>query len=175
MRYSTYLWNLKWSYRGNISLSDYSRLLNNGITDFQSVNFSNAIEIETRFKKWPNFEFELGHRRNQLNGELLSNSFDTFNSSGLIEWDFSKHILFNADYDFSYFNNNESGNSNTFNTVNASLEYWKQSTAWKYRLEFINLLDNSTRITSSINQFQAVDNTVFVQPRVILLSISYNL
>jgi hypothetical protein len=175
VNYSTYFWNLKWSYRGNVLFSNYSRILNTRINDFESVNVSNTIEVETRFKKWPNFEFELGHRRNQLSGGLLSNSFDTFNSSGLVEWDFLKHFLFQADYDFSYFSNNESGDSNSFNTINTSIEYWKQSTAWKFKLEFMNLLDNSTRITSSVNQFQAIDNTIFVQPRVILLSVTYNL
>ena len=83
--------------------------------------------------------------------------------------------MFKSDFDLTYFKNNVTRESNDFNTLNASIEYWKESSAWSFRVDATNLLDNQIRLSNSINQFQSTENQVFVQPRIIMLSISYKL
>ncbi len=174
-KYSTYLWNLKWSYNGNLNLSDYKRVINEATLGYNSLFASNKIEVETRFKKGLNFEIELEHQLNDLEGSGISNNFETWNSTAIAEISFLKNFLFKSDFDLTYFKNNVTRESNDFNTLNASIEYWKESSAWSFRVDATNLLDNQIRLSNSINQFQSTENQVFVQPRIIMLSISYKL
>ncbi len=175
LNYSTYLWNIKWSYKGNINLSDYKRIVNESILDYRSTLISNSIEVETRFKKSPNFEIEIGHQSNNLEGSNISNNFENWISRGSMDINFLKSFLFTADYELNYFTNNSTGQSNDFNTLNTSLEYWKESSAWSFKLDATNLLNNEIKLSSNLSQFQASENRVFVQPRILLFSVIYKL
>lgn len=175
LNYSNFFWDLKWSYTGTVIRNDYSRIINNRTFDYNSTALNNKVEIESRFKKGINFEIEVGHSYNNLTGANISNNFENWNTTGLMEFNFLKSLLFTVDYDLNYFKNNSTNQSNNFNTVNAALEYWKESTAWTFKLEAINLFDNDSKLSNNINQFQATENRVFVQPRILLLSISYKL
>ena len=75
----------------------------------------------------------------------------------------------------TYFQNNSTGQSDNFNTVDASLEYWKKSSAWDFKLEVTNLFNNEVRLSNNITQFQSSENRLFVQPRILLLSVAYKL
>ncbi|MEO9953221.1 carboxypeptidase-like regulatory domain-containing protein [Nonlabens sp.] len=175
LNYSTYLWNMKWSYKGNINMSDYKRIVNESVLDYRSAFISNSIEVGTRFKKSPNFEIEIGHQSNNLEGSNISNNFENWTSVGAIDFNFLKSFLFTADYELNYFTNNSAGQTNDFNTVNASLEYWKESSAWSFKIEAINLLNNEIKLSSNLSQFQASESRVFVQPRILFFSVTYKL
>jgi hypothetical protein len=175
LNYSNYFWDLKWSYTGTAIRNDYSRIINNNALGYNSTALINKIEIESRFNKGINFEIEVGHSYNNLSGTNISNNFENWNSTGLVEFNFLKSFLFTTDYDLNYFKNNSTNQSSNFSTVNASLEYWKESTAWTFKFEAINMFDNDNKLSNSVNQFQATENRVFVQPRILLLSISYKL
>lgn len=175
LNYSTYLWNMKWSYKGNINISDYKRIVNESVLDYRSAFISNSIEVGTRFKKSPNFEIEIGHQSNNLEGSNISNNFENWTSVGAIDFNFLKSFLFTADYELNYFTNNSTGQTNDFNTVNASLEYWKESSAWSFKIEAINLLNNEIKLSSNLSQFQASESRVFVQPRILFFSVTYKL
>jgi hypothetical protein len=175
LNYSTYLWKIKWSYKGNMNLSDYKRIVNESVLDYQSLYIRNSIKWETRFKKSPNFEIEVGHQYNNLEGSNISNNFENWTSRGAMDISFLKSFLFTADYELNYFTNNSTGQTNDFNTVNASLEYWKESSAWSFKLDATNLLDNDIKLSSNFTQIQASENRVFVQPRILLLSVTYKL
>lgn len=175
LNYSTYLWKVKWSYTGNINISDYKRIVNESILDYRSAFISNSIEVETRFTKSPNFEIEISHQSNNLEGSNISNNFENWISRGAMDINFLKSFLFTADYELNYFTNNSTGQSNDFNTLNASLEYWKESSAWSFKLDATNLLNNEIKLSSNLSQFQASENRVFVQPRILFLSVTYKL
>lgn len=175
LNYSTYLWKVKWSYTGNMNISDYKRIVNESVLDYQSSFISNNIEIETRFKKSLNFEIEVGHQLNNLESNNVSNNFENWTSRGAMDINFLKSFLFTADYELNYFTNNSTGQSSDFNTVNASLEYWKESSAWSFKLDATNLLNNEVKLSSNLSQFQASENRVFVQPRILLFSVTYKL
>lgn len=175
LNYSTYLWNIKWSYKSNIGLSDYKRVINESILNYRSLFINNNLEMTTRFKYFPNFELQVGHQANVLEGDAISNSFDIWKSRGAVDIKFFKSFLFTANYELSNFANKNTRQKNNFNTVNASLEYWKESSAWNFKLEATNLLNNDIQLSSNFTPFQAVENRVFVQPRIILLSVGYKL
>lgn len=175
LNYSTSLWGLKWSYSGNANFNEYKRIVNQTTLNYQSVFINNKIEIATRFKKGPNFELEVAHQSNSINGAGISNNFESWNSAGTMELRFLKDFLFLTTYDLTYFINNTTGQSNNFNNVTSSLEYWKQSSAWSFKLEVTNAFNNKVRITNNVSQFQSSENRLFVLPRILLFSIAYKL
>ncbi len=175
LNYSTYLGKLKISYRGNASLNEYSRIINEGILDYQSYLLNNSLGLESRFKGAFNFEIEGTHRFNDLSGSNFENKFENWTASGLTELTFLKHLTWRSDAEFTYFRNITSGNSNDFLIANTSLEYWKESTAWTFKVQLTNAFDNDIKFSNSINQFQATENRIFVQPRILLFSVGYKL
>lgn len=175
LNYSTSIWGLKWSYSGNANFSDYKRIINQNEFAYQSLFTMNKINVATRFKTGPNFEIEVGHQFNAINGGGISNSFENWNTAGTLELQFLKDFLFLTTYDLSYFKNNSSKQSNNFNNVNASLEYWKKSSAWSFKLDITNGFNNDVRITNNVTQFQSSESRLFVQPRILLLSVTYKL
>ncbi len=175
LNYSISLWGLKWSYAGNANFNEYKRIVNQTTLNYQSVFINNKIEIATRFKKGPNFELEVAHQSNSINGAGIINNFESWNSAGTMELRFLKDFLFLTTYDLTYFRNNTTGQSNTFNNVTSSLEYWRKSSAWSFKLEVTNAFNNEVRITNIVSQFQSSENRLFVLPRILLFSIAYKL
>jgi hypothetical protein len=175
LKYSKSIWGLKWSYGGNVYFSDYKRIINESQLAYKSLFTTNKVDVATRFKKGPNFEIEIGHQFNSINGGGIANNFETWNSAGSFELQFLKNVLFLTSYDLTYFQNNSTGQSDNFNTVDASLEYWKKSSAWDFKLEVTNLFNNEVRLSNNITQFQSSENRLFVQPRILLLSVAYKL
>ncbi|MFN2261956.1 MAG: hypothetical protein ABR595_07840, partial [Psychroflexus sp.] len=63
----------------------------------------------------------------------------------------------------------------TFETANASLFYQQESSPWGFSLEATNIFDIGFRRTNSVNEFMVMDNRTYIQPRIFLLKLSYQL
>ena len=175
LNYSTSIWGLKWSYSGNANFSNYKRIINEREFDYQSLFMMNKIDLATRFKKGPNFEIETEYQFNAINGGGIANSFQNWNTAGTMELRLFNDFLFLMTYDLTYFRNNTSDQSNKFNNAKASLEYWQKSSAWSFIIEVTNAFNNSVRITNNVSQFQSSESRLCVQPRILLLSVTYKL
>jgi outer membrane receptor for ferrienterochelin and colicin len=92
-----------------------------------------------------------------------------------IEYDFWKDFLFKFDYKYNYFENRAQNTFNRFEIGGASLEYWKEDTAWRFEIGVQNLFDVRFQQENSVNNFLASDRSIFIQPRTIVLSVIYKL
>ncbi|MGX1023885.1 hypothetical protein ACSSV5_001043 [Psychroflexus sp. MBR-150] len=166
-------WHLSLS--TNASLRDYIRIINGTETDFDSQNLNYDLKAETRFKDWPNFEFGFSQTFNSLNSDTFENDFMQIQPYVFVEYDFLKDFLFKFDYRYNYFENRSQNTFNRFEIGGASLEYWKESSAWRFQLDVENLFDINYKQENSVSNFLATDRSIFIQPRTVVFSVIYKL
>ena len=173
--YSKRLGKWRLTLNTNASLRDYTRIINEVATDFDSQNLSYELTADTRFKEWPNFEFGFSQTFNSLDSENLSNNFMQIQPFVFIEYDFWEDFLFKFDYRYNYFENRSQNTFNRFEIGGASLEYWKETSAWRFKLSVENLFDVTFKQQNSVSNFLASDRSIFIQPRTVIFSVIYKL
>jgi hypothetical protein len=173
--FSKRLGKWKLTLNSNLNLSNYKRIINEETLDYNSQNINYELKAETRFKEWPNFEFGWSQTFNRLETANFDNNFMQVQPFVFIEYDFWKDFLFKFDYKYNYFENRAQNTFNRFEIGGASLEYWKEDTAWRFEIGVQNLFDVRFQQENSVNNFLASDRSIFIQPRTIVLSVIYKL
>lgn len=159
--------------RSNASLSDYSRIINNSVQDFQSLNYSYSLGVETSFKNAPNIEFSWNQSFNSFQSSTTTTNFTQINPAVNLEYRFLKDFVLNADYNFTYYENRSLNQINRFSLGNSSLLYAQEDSPWTYTLAVDNVFDTRFRNENSFNQFLVNDSRTFIQERTILLKVAY--
>lgn len=161
--------------RGNVNLSDYSRIINDHVNDYQSQNYNYTLKAETRFKEWPNLEIGWEQRFSNFESETFKNNFTQINPYAVLEWDFLNDFIFKADYTYNYYENKNTNQINRFEVGNMSLYYNKEDSPWGFEIDVDNLFDIQYKNENSLNQFIVTDRNIYLQPRTILFKLSYKL
>ena len=82
-------------------------------------------------------------------------------------------------YNYSYYNykNDENTVKNTYSFVNANLYYQQKDSKWEFKISANNLTNNTSMNTDSYNEISDSNTTslYFIQPRLYLFSVKYNL
>ena len=73
------------------------------------------------------------------------------------------------------YQNESIGVDNQFDDSYFSLSYDPENTPWSYKLTGTNLFDNQFKQENSFNDFLITDRQTFLQPRIIMLELSYKL
>ncbi|WP_257984591.1 hypothetical protein [Psychroflexus sp. MES1-P1E] len=159
---------------GNTSLSEYSRIINEEVLDYESINLSYNAKVRTRFDDWPNLEAGVRQSFSRLNSDAINNKFTTLSPFANLEYDFWDFIIeFNCDY--NYFENQTTGDLNRFELAEASLFYGKEDSAWGFEVNATNLFDIGFKRQNSVNEFMVSDRRIFVQPRIVMSKVIYKL
>lgn len=161
--------------RANISLSNYSRIINNNTNDYQSQNYRYTFETSTRYKKWPNLTLGWEQCFSNFASSTFKNSFTQINPFAYLEWDFLNDFIFKANYTYSYYENKNSRQINRFNLGNLSLYYNKEDSPWGFELAVDNIFDVQYKGENAFNQFLVTDRNIYVQPRTALFKLTYKL
>ncbi|WP_233357623.1 TonB-dependent receptor [Haloflavibacter putidus] len=165
----------KFSLSGNISLADYSRIINQEKNDYQSNNYRYTLKAETRFKDWPNIEIGWEQRFSNFESDISTNKFTQISPYAILDWDFLNDFIFSADYTYNYYKNLNTKQTNRFDVGNLSLYYNKEDSAWGFEIDVDNIFDVRYKNENSFNQFLVSDTNIFIQPRTILFKLSYKL
>lgn len=167
----------KWKFTlsGNASLANYARIINNEEIDYNSEIYSYTVKMETRFKKLPNIE--VGYRQdfNYFGSDNFSNSFTRMSPYAILNYDFLNDFILKADYAYNYYENQNHNEINRFQLGNASLFYNKEDNPWSFEIDINNIFDVRYRNSNSFSEFLITDQRVFIQPRTVLLKVSYQL
>jgi len=164
----------KFTTRGGINFSDYSRIINQQEQNFNSNRFSYEIIGKTDFNKGPNFQVGLRQSFNSFNGSATNqNRFTQIDPYINVDYTFWNDFTFTADYTFTYYENRDQNEINRFQTANASLFYNKESSPWSFELSATNVFNIDFRNLNSINQFLISDTRTFLQPRILLFKVGY--
>ncbi len=165
----------KFTVSGNTSLANYSRSINNIVTDYKSNYYSYTVKTETYFKEWPNIEVGLRQSLSTFSAETFENKFIQTDPYAILEYDFLNDFILKADYTYNNYVNRNENATNTFEIGNASLYYNKEDSPWGFEVDVDNLFDVSFKNNNSFNQFIVNDTRIFIQPRTVLFKVSYKL
>lgn len=164
--------------------SDYARILNQERVNFNSNTYSYNIRTTFReFKfnevsKLPEITFNWRQSFTETASSNESNPsqrFQNLSPSIDFKWRFLEDFVITTDYEFTYFKNETTGNSNTFETANVKLFYQQESSPWGFTVQVTNIFDIGFRRSNSVSEFMVMDNFTFIQPRIFLLKLSYQL
>jgi hypothetical protein len=164
----------KFSIKGNISLAEYEKPINNQIIANTSNTYSFGGGLETRFINFPNFE--LGYTKTI--SEYKANTISNFQSdvfAAFLEYDFLNDFIFKTDYSFENYNNKTFGSKSTFDVANVSLFYQKEDSAWGFEISANNIFDIAFKQRNSFSSFLVSDEKTFILPRIIMFKVSYKL
>ncbi len=160
---------------GNLNLSDYSRIVNNETLAYKSVNYSYNFKTETSFDDWPNLEAGVRHSFSDFSSDTFDSNFQRVTPFAYLDYDFLKDFILKASYEFTYYENQTQNQINRFQEAGASLFYQKEGSAWGFEIEGQNIFDIRYRASNSFSQFLITDQRTFIQPRTLILKVSYKL
>jgi hypothetical protein len=156
---------------------NYSKF-NQFVQNRRSVNESFAqnysFRLRTNYREAPNVSVRYDYGVQNNDQGTTTTTFIT--NSPSIEFDayLWKAVTFKTDY--SYTNQSNAGNSNSFQNWNASLAYRKDRDAkWEYELRATNLLDIDSQVTNSANNISVRGTEFFIQPRFVTFRLRYTL
>ena len=173
--FSKKLRKLRFALSVKADFSNYTRLINGDFIDYQSENYTYNASFKTRFKKNPNVEVGFGQTFNSFSSNEFINNFTQTNPFLILSYDFLNGFIFNADYRYTLFVNEDRNEENIFEIGGASLFYNKENSPWGFEIEVINLFDASAKNSNNFSEFIISDNTIFIQPRTVLFKLSYKL
>jgi hypothetical protein len=165
----------KFTLSGNTLLANYSRNINNTVTEYTSNYYSYAIKTETYFKEWPNIEIGLRQGFSTFSSETFKNNFTQTDPYAILEYDFLNNFILKVDYTYNNYVNRNENATNNFEIGNASLYYNKEDSPWGFEVDVDNIFDVSFKNNNSFNQFIVNDTRIFIQPRTLLFKVSYKL
>lgn len=162
--------NFNWSRFNNILITQGIA----GESTSESLTQTYSAELNTNFKKGPNFDVGYRFSVNDYDNNGIVTTFYTKRPYVELDWAFAKGFLLKSDY--SYYNYSDTETTlNEYGFMDAELFYQKEDSKWEYKLGVANLLDTEAINRDSFNEFTSSTSSYFVQPRYVFLSLKYNL
>ena len=155
---------------------NYSKI-NQFIQNRQSVNegFTQSYTpgLRTNFKVAPNVS--VSYRYSISTNNQGTNKTTFYTNAPSIDFDayIWKSVTLRSDYTYAR-QSIKGGDSDTFETWNASLSYRKDRDAkWEYEIKASNLLNIDSRLSNLANNLFVASSETFIQPRFITFSLRY--
>jgi hypothetical protein len=131
--------------------------------------------IRTNFKVAPNVSLNYRYGVSTNNQGARKTVFYTDAPSVDFDAYILKSITFRTDYAYNR-QKEKDGDSQTFETWNASLAYRKdKDSKWEYEIRATNLLDIDSRINNGANNISVSTSETFIQPRFITFRLRYEI
>jgi hypothetical protein len=141
----------------------------------ESFNQSYTPSLRTNFKKAPNVKLKYNFRISENNQGPNKTTFYT--NAPSIDFDayIWQSVTLKSDYTYTH-QRLQNGNSDSFQTWNASLAYRKNRDAkWEYELVATNLLDTDSRISNTATNLFVSESRTYIQPRFISFRLRYEI
>lgn len=160
---------------GNVSFSELFNIINGDYRESQSFTQNYTASVETNFKNAPNFEVGYNRSMNKYDNGNVGTTYYTDRPFANVELNFLKGFSFTADW--SYYNYTDKDNTieNTYSFLEASLFYQKPDSKWEFRIDGTNLFDVDSLNRDSFDETFNTTSEYFVQPRIVMFSVRYNL
>jgi hypothetical protein len=166
---------LKYKVDVGFNNSKYIQELNNNIQTNTNNNYDYELGIETLFDNFPTIEIGLKRSIGNFTASANTSKFVTTEPFITIDYDFLEGFIFNFDYRKSNYQNKTLGQKNTYEIANATLSYKNEDSAWSYKLTAQNMFNAQFKQSNSFSDFLISDRKTFILPRIVMLSVGYNL
>ncbi len=157
------------------SRSKYIQEIDNSIKNNSSTNYSYKIGLETLYDDFPKMEFGFKRSIGNFTSSNSTSKFVTNEPFLTIDYDFLKGFIVSFDYVSYDYRNTALDQKNRFDVANFSLSYRKENNAWTYKVFSNNLFNTEFKRNSTFSQYLIADTKTYILPRVLMLSVSYNL
>lgn len=137
----------------------------------ESYNQNYRVSFGTQFRDWPNLEAGYNVNINQN----PNTTFTTHSPSVQLSYFFLNGFSLTSDYTYNDFRNSSGTSQNTYEFLNASLNYRKKDAKFEYRVSVTNLLNTKTLNDDSFGVTNFSSSQYIVQPRYLIFSLKYNL
>lgn len=173
-RYQRTFGKLTGTVQTRLNYSKFNQFVQNRRSVNESFAQNYSFRLRTNFREAPNVSVRYDYGVQNNDQGTTTTTFIT--NSPSIEFDayLWKAVTFKTD--FSYTNQSNAGNSNSFQNWNASLAYRKDRDAkWEYELRATNLLDIDSQVSNSANNISVRGTEFFIQPRFVTFRLRYTL
>ncbi|APZ45815.1 hypothetical protein BW723_05670 [Polaribacter reichenbachii] len=167
----------KFKYKFDVGFnnSKYIQEVNNNIQNNTNNNYDYELGIETLFDDFPTIEIGFKQAIGNFTASTNTSKFITTEPFVTIDYNFLENFIFNFDYRKSNYQNKTLGQKNTYEIANATLSYKNENSAWSYKIMAQNLLNAKFKQSNSFSDYLISDTKTFILPRIVMLSIGYNL
>ena len=172
-RYGKTYSKLKTNFRASVTNSIFNNIVNNEVIHSKSLSHNYQASVASKFKDAPNFE--VGYQKSF--SEYSNTGTTTDRPFANMEMGFLKNFILTADYSYYNYKNDENTIKNTYSFLNSALYYQQKDSKWEFKLSASNLTNNTSMNTDSYNEISDSNTTslYFIQPRIYLFSVKYNL
>lgn len=166
---------MQYSINGNFNWSSFNNIINNVITTSESFTQNYRASARSNFKEFPNFEVGYNFTLNDYDNGGIRSTFYTHRPFANIEFNFLKDFTFKADWSLYDYSNKGRTITNNYSFLSADLFYQKKDSKWEYRIQATNLLDVQTINQDSFNETFSTTSFYSVMPRIVMLTVKYDL
>ncbi len=172
-RYGKTYSKLKTNFRASVTNSIFNNIVNDAMIHSKSLAHNYQASVASKFKDAPNFE--VGYQKSF--SEYSNTGSTTDRPFANMEIGFLKNFILTADYSYYNYKNDENTIKNTYSFLNSALYYQQKDSKWEFKLSANNLTNNTSMNTDSYNEISDSNTTslYFIQPRLYLFSVKYNL
>ncbi|WP_232829131.1 TonB-dependent receptor [Aureibaculum luteum] len=175
LQMARYFWELKAEIGSSISYSKYNQVFEEVVTLNEAITQSYNFALSTSHNKnKPNIEIGYNLIINEYNQGDSNSKFNTDRLFMNFDANFLKAFIFKLDY--SYYNyKNQTQHLNSYSFLNANLAYQKKDSQWEYKISATNIFNTKSINQDRTNEFYTSSSQYFIQPRYLVLSLTYNL
>lgn len=178
-----------WNFMGNISKKiyrfnlgldtqlnwfDYHQVVD-GISSHNKRSSQNVgIHFKTDYKAWPIISIGYEKGFSQFSG-LTESKFQTDSYELSVDYSFLSSLTFKADYNYFTTKSISQNENNAYDIANLSLNYQCKNSPWDFTFTINNLLNSKTKTNINISDILISERSIFILPRVFLLTVNYKL
>ncbi len=174
-RFSKRIKKLQFRLNANVTLSKSNNLINNEITESESLTQSYRSSVRSNFREWPNFEVGYRLTVNRYDNGGLEQTFYTQRPYANLDVNFLKHFSLNAEWDYYNYSNDSNTVDNTYSFFNAKLYFQQGESPWEFSVQATNILDTEFTNNDSFNDQFNTTSQYFVLPRIVMFVVKYDL
>ncbi|MDP2089850.1 MAG: carboxypeptidase-like regulatory domain-containing protein [Flavobacteriaceae bacterium] len=167
--------SIKYRLNINISTADFLQTINKTTVNNKNNNVSYEISAKTLHEKYPTVEVGLRQSFGNYTSSNLKSKYITNEPFVNIDYDFLKGFVLSFDYTRFDYQHKSLNQQNTYELANLTLSYKKENSAWTYKLSAQNLMDVKFKNQNSFSSYIISDSKTYILPRIIMVSLGYNL
>ncbi len=171
--FSKKIYGFKIELNPELSWFTYYQNLNSIETINNQKSQNIGLLFKTAYRKWPSFSIEYKKGFSQFDG-ITNSNYKTDAIISDFEHSFLKSWTKKFDYE-NLKNTNENNQTNFFELVNASLSYQKKNSPLIFELIANNIFDIKKKNDFSFSDYFISEQSTFILPRVLMISVSYKL
>ena len=174
-RISKRFWDFDVRLTLNYNDSQYLQQVNEQLQTNHNQQGSYRISAKTLMEDFP--IVEVGFRHAIGHFSMGGQESESVTTEPYVNFDYDFWDGFIASFDFSayYYKNKTFNQRNRHQMANASLYYKKDSSPWGFQVEARNLFDVEFKNMHSFSSYIISDRRTYILPRILMLTVNYNL